>query len=114
MRDAQVILEVAAEGGSIVLEGKKVDGEWRFRRSVTDWTPTLLDEPGTEHQSEEARSWAHAMSLLDRYSWPRLTPRHVHPEFRERVLAAATERLDSDLTHLLRMPPFWDGAVISP
>jgi hypothetical protein len=92
MRRPEVIVEVLAEGGSIVLEGFRTDEGWQFSQRALDGTPDLLNEPSVEYQSAVADSWADALTLMDRYPWHRLHPRWVHPEFRAMVLSAISER----------------------
>ena len=92
-----VVMRVLAEGGSITLAGFRSGGEWRFTMRVNEAVLLdLLDEPTVPSRLETARSWVEALSLIDRYSWHRLHPGEVHPEFRERVLEAVTARLRLD------------------
>ena len=88
----EVIVKVAAEGGSITLYGVRAPEGWMFSRDVMDQTPEMLDEPWTEHSSPRVKSWADALRLLDQYPWHRLYPRVVHGEFRKTVLEAVEER----------------------
>lgn len=81
----EVILSVAAEGGSITLYGVRSARGWAFERCISDQTPTLLDEPALQHDSGTVHSWDTALELLDRYPWHRLSPRAVHPEFRSQL-----------------------------
>jgi hypothetical protein len=99
MSKAEVIVGIAAEGGSITLYGWKDErGRWQFSRDVDDHTPTLLDDndgggPAIKHSSTRVGSWEQALGLLDRYPWAMLAGIEVHAEFRERVWAAITARL---------------------
>lgn len=93
----ELILRVSAEGGDIKLYGEQVGQGWRFRRSVNDQTPLLIDEPGIEHDSEIADSWDGAIRLMDQYPWHRLSPRFVHPEFRKQVWAEVRQRAGQGL-----------------
>lgn len=84
MSPNSVILKVAGEGGSVVLYGLREGEGWRFS----------LDFMGSDSDPEQVitDSWEGALFLLDRYPWPMLGPVRVHPEFRERILAAVQER----------------------
>jgi hypothetical protein len=97
MEKPVVIVEVLAEGGSITLAGVRSGGEWRFTMEMNETVLLdLLDQPMVPSRPETARSWADALSLIDRYSWHRLYPGEVHPDFRERVLEAVTDRFRRD------------------
>jgi hypothetical protein len=99
--ELEVIVEIAAEGGSITLFGQRQSAnDWRFRRCVGDHTPTFLshDDGGgasINHSSGWVSSWAEAIALLDKYLWVMLAGQVVHPEFRERVWAEAMRRLQN-------------------
>jgi len=92
----EVILELLAEGGSVRLLGTRVANGWRFRRFVGDWTPALIDEEAIQHESDWVASWEAALVLLDAYPWHKLSPRVVHPEFREQVWAAVQRKFERD------------------
>jgi len=91
-----IIVHVAAEGGGIRLLGAEIDGEWQFRRYVSDWTPELLDEPWVEHTSLAVKGWESALDLLDQYPWHLLAPCEVHEQFRRPVIEAVRERYSRD------------------
>jgi hypothetical protein len=99
LNTSEVIVSIAAEGGSITLYGAKdSNSAWRFARSVNDQAPTFLNEedgggPAINHQSTWVTTWPEAIALLDRYPWVMLGAQQVHPEFRERVWAEVTQRL---------------------
>lgn len=103
MRVVELILRVGADGGDISLSGIETGAGWVFCRQVSDQTPMLIDEPCIEHESEVARSWEAAIRLMDRYPWHRLSPRFVHPEFRERVWDEITRRASEGLVPSWRM-----------
>lgn len=92
MRVTELIVRVGAEGGDIALSGTATRTGWLFARKVRDQTPLLIGEPGVEHDSNVARTWADALRLMDEYPWHRLSPRFVHPEFRARVLVEINRR----------------------
>lgn len=89
----EVVVEVGAEGGSLRLHGRHLGTTWQFCRTVRDQTPQLLGEDESWHSSSVASTWADALALLDRYPWAELYPLKVHPNFANRILTAATERL---------------------
>lgn len=99
-----VILEVVAEGGSIVLYGLQASDTWRFSlefiRVEPDDGEALVD------------SWDGALTLLDRYPWPLLTPVRVHPDFRDRILVAVRERLSSRREADFRLLSNWEMAEV--
>ena len=86
-----VILKVGAEGGGITLIAQELATGWRYRYTMLDQTDLWLDEGGSE--SDWVYEWGDALAALDRYPWANLLPLEVHPQFAERVLAAARERL---------------------
>ena len=92
----QIIVEVGAEGGSITLFGARGDQGWLYSLSVNDWTLELLGEEPIQRESAQVDTWDKAVKLLDRYHWRQLWPLHVHPEFRQKVLAAVRSQLKDD------------------
>ena len=92
MNQSDVILEVGAEGGSLILHGIRTAEGWQYSRNVLDQTPELLDEPWVEHDSAFVKSWVEALKLLGKYPWHKLYPLQVHPEFRELVFDAVIAR----------------------
>lgn len=101
MQKPKIIVRIGAEGGSITLFGYEVShGDWRFCRAVNDQTPTILPESdgggsAIKHSSQWVNTWDEGLALLDRYPWARLRGLEVHPDFRKRVWAAVTERLEN-------------------
>jgi hypothetical protein len=97
---AETILELGAEGGSIILFGNRdVAGMWRF------WTQTdetsmseLLDEEDLRElgslvkTSPVVSSLTEAFALLDEYPWRSLTPIQIHPDFRLAILHEVQKR----------------------
>ena len=90
----EVIVEVGAEGGSIVLVGKRHARGWVFSRLTDEYD--FDDEKSIIHRSAEVDSWESALRLLDKYPWQTLYPSKVHPEFRAQVWAAVQKRLADD------------------
>jgi Sigma-70 factor, region 1.1 len=90
-----VVLHVGAEGGEIRLIAQELTTGWRYRYTMLDQTDLWLEEGGTEirRQSAWVYEWNDALAAMDRYPWAELHPLAVHPQFADRVLAAALERL---------------------
>jgi hypothetical protein len=99
MGEVQIIVAVAAEGGSIVLYGQRDSkGNWMFTRGVADQTQTFLGEAdgrgeNISHSSAQVKTWEEAIALLDKYPWAMLSASEVHPDFRERVWQEVRKRL---------------------
>lgn len=99
----QMILCLGAEGGSISLYGiQQVEqGQWTFFLETDERTfldiLSAEDAEGLElfWRSEDLKSWDEALDLLnDRYpNWPLLSFIEVHPDFKDRLFAAARQRL---------------------
>ena len=85
---AEVILEVGTEGGSITLHGVRTASGWRYFREADDQTPQLVGDPSLQHRSAPCETWWEALALLNRYPWEHLYAVAVHPEFRELVREA--------------------------
>ncbi len=81
----KIIIKVGTEGGDLELLGLKRSGEWRFKVSTSDFSPTLIDEDPIHSESKPTASWDEALALLGRYPWQHLYPLEVHPEFRAAV-----------------------------
>lgn len=96
------ILEVRCEAGSLTLIGERnLSGVWSFRldRDETGTFEALSDEDRESLSHIDARgssksvsSLIAALGLLDRYSWFRLIPFEVHPEFQDAILLAVRKR----------------------
>ena len=89
--DVVTIVKIGAEGGSITLEGRRDAAHgWQFRLATNEramWD-MLGEKPSPQEEGPWVSSWKEALTLLERYPWPRLHPLVVHPEFREAVLTA--------------------------
>ena len=96
MKQCEIILKVAAAGGSIILYGKPAAEGWLFSRHVIDFTPSLLSEACITHDTEVVNNWLSALNLMDRYRWHRLLPISVHPDFRHATLSAVESRFKSE------------------
>ena len=96
MQTPTTILEVAGEGGSILVHARRgLRGAWEYRVSTNE--AALIDllgedaspasSPGDEPEAPWL-SWAGALEALDRYPWPMLTPTLLDPDFAAPVLHA--------------------------
>jgi hypothetical protein len=100
MDKVEIILGIAAEGGSITLYGQKdYKGNWIFCRGVADHTPTFLSDDNGKgenisHSSAHVKTWEEAIALLDKYPWAMLSGIEVHSEFRDRIWSAVLKRLE--------------------
>jgi len=112
--ELEIILKIAAEGGSLTLYGKRdTRSGWHFSRRVREQTPMMVNEGDDaeseiNHGSGWVSTWQEAVSLLDRYPWAMLSAQHVHKEFRALVWAAVEERLHhKDGTQARRAKSRW-------
>jgi hypothetical protein len=89
--EREIIMELAAEGGSITLYKNK---RGQFVIDVYDWTYELVDEEPPDCSPIVVDSWEAALSVLDnKYPyWTKLTPRSIDPIFRNVVFAAIQSR----------------------
>ncbi len=98
---SEVVLEVAAEGGSIVVRRDAAHNGERFWIETNEIAiQELLSEEDQRDTSPAfgsnfVSSFAEALEQLDRYPWFQLSPLIVHQEYREAVLAAVRMRVDS-------------------
>jgi hypothetical protein len=87
---AFVVVEIGAEGGTIKVLGRTVDGAVQYSVQLRDQTLTFLsgDEAGTAIRRDSAWTaiWEEALKTLGKWPWPMLYPMQVHPDYRERVL----------------------------
>ena len=77
IEQAETIVEVGAEGGSISLQGRRDEqGEWRFRVITNEVALSdLIGEQPTPMENQPwVDSWDDALTLLGRFPWPRLHP----------------------------------------
>ena len=95
VNEKEAIIELGAEGGSVVLYGFRTGQGWAFMRKVIDQTPELIDEDSTHSNSAVVHSWEAALELLDQYPWPKLFPISIHPDFRQKIWIAVQKRLHS-------------------
>lgn len=94
----ETILEVGGEGGLLALQGQQADDGWVFtlvkdERAMLDMLPGEFTEDELYSESGELPTWNAALEALDRYPWARMFPMKIHPDFAERVIEAASERL---------------------
>lgn len=105
MEKREIIIQVGAEGGCITLYGMRTDQGWNFRQDVNDQTPEMLNEAAIQYTLAGGSSWQYALKLMDQYSWHKLYPLEVHPEFRAMVLEEVRSRSQAD-----RNGTIWDGS----
>lgn len=90
------MLEVGDEGGSLAIEGLKAARGWRYRLHRQEQTSRVFLDEG--HKDDDSitgwlKSWDAAIDQLDRYSWAKLHPLEIHPEFVDQVSASLKTRL---------------------
>ena len=110
----EVIVEIAGEGGSVVLYGLRTESGWLFSRDLIDATLVTSENALPDNQSMVAANWTDALELLSRYPWYRLTPLRVHPEFRTEVLAAVTTKAVADEGDENVIHRKWRGLCVAP
>lgn len=84
-----VLLEVAGEGGSLIL-AREPDGSYSVR--LADQTLTFIEEGDEIRRSAAGLTWDSAVRLLGRYPWHKLSPLAVAPEARDLIWAQLGER----------------------
>lgn len=80
----EIVLQVGAEGGSIVLLRKAGSPE-EFSVRILDQSLSLVGEGEDITRQGTWDSWQAAVQSLDHYPWRRLVPLNVHPEYRETI-----------------------------
>jgi hypothetical protein len=110
MSEADLLLAIDSEGGTIALYGDLTDAtQPRYRLLLLDPTAVVLNvAPGvaaTRRDSGWLRDWSAAMGALGQYPWPHLECRVVHP----RVATPVWEALHSyvDRTGHSPLPSLW-------
>jgi hypothetical protein len=94
MNEAEIILQVGAEGGSHSVYGTRTADGWRFHTRLVDQTPLLLDEEPIEVESPRVAELQVALAQLARGKWRRFIPLKVHPEFRTAIWEAVNQRAE--------------------
>jgi hypothetical protein len=93
----QVILQILGEGGELTLIGENTPKGWTYTLAIVDQTLTFIEEGGEISGIRgTAKTWRGALKLLDIFPWHMLSVVHVHPEFAERILQAASARLANE------------------
>lgn len=93
----QVIVKLAAEGGSLTLYGIQSPDGWQFRVE-TDEVGLIEDEDMSDlPQRPWVETWRSALKQLDAYPWTQLHAVTVHPKFRNRVFKALQTRKNKGL-----------------
>lgn len=110
MSQADLLLAIDSEGGTIALYGDRTDATRpRYRLMLVDQAPAVLNIEGTalhlRRDSGWLLNWAEAMATLGQYPWPHLECRSVDPA----VADAIWEALQSyvDCTGHSPMPSVW-------
>lgn len=97
----QTIMKIAAEGGTITLEGRQLrNRSWRFRVMTNE--PDFIEEFFTKHELKELhsarsgifREFQDAIAMLDDTygSWANFYPLEVNPDFRDHIAVLVKER----------------------
>ena len=98
MPRAELLVRVAAEGGSIAIYGRHEGDRTQYRVGIVDQTLTFLDEAegGREIRSDSGwlNTWEEAVAKIDRWPWPNLYPKLVHPSVRDAVWQAVQDYRD--------------------
>lgn len=99
MPQAELLLEVLAEGGSIAIYGRREGDRTLFRVGIVDQTLAFLnDEDGGEAIRSDSgwlNTWEEAVGRIGRWPWPNLYPKIVHPSIREDIWKAVQGYRDS-------------------
>jgi hypothetical protein len=98
--DSEIIMEICGENGSIkLLRERDSDEDWSFSVRADQTTADEMDsgegEPdgdGLVSEVSLAHSFAEAIEVLDEYSWFKLDPIYVHPEYLGAVLSEVRSR----------------------
>ena len=95
MSRSELLLAVGAEGGSIAIYGRHEGDRTQYRVGIVDQTLTSLDDDdaGDEIRSESGwlNTWEEAVAKIDRWPWPNLYPRFVHPSIRDAIWKAVQD-----------------------
>lgn len=118
----EVVLKALGEGGSLTLTRIRAANETTVFILTTNEAALadLLGEDPGRYVGEDGRAptWEGALSLLDKYKWVALFPGEVHPDFREAVWKAVTERTGPDELRkrggLRRQRERWREACLGP
>ena len=109
MSQADLLLAIESEGGTIALYGDATDARPRYRLMLLDQPPAVLnvahDTPPMRRDSGWLPDWSAAMAALGQYPWPHLECRVVHPS----VATPIWEALHSyvDRTGHSPLPSLW-------
>lgn len=92
MTRPELLLAVAAEGGSIEIYGRQEGVRTEYRVGIVDQTLTFLhDEEGGEAIRSDSgwlNTWDDAVAKVGHWTWPNLYPKFVHPSMRDAVWKA--------------------------
>lgn len=109
----RAILIVGSVGGSIKMVQEE-DGRCRFRVFMSDESLTFLDtqEGGNviSRDSGWLDTWQAAIASFSKWPWTMLSPKYVHPEFSDRVMAAFAEVSEQMQLNPVKQKPAWLNA----
>jgi len=98
MTQAELLLEVMAEGGSIAIYGRRDGDRTQYRVGIVDQTTTFLndDEADKEIRSDSGwlDTWEKAVAAIGRWPWPNLYPELVRPSIRDAIWKAVQDYRD--------------------
>ncbi|HEX3837647.1 MAG TPA: hypothetical protein VHW25_11850 [Steroidobacteraceae bacterium] len=109
MNQADLLLAIDSEDGTIALYGVAADATQRYRLMLVAEAPEVLNVSdnglATRRDSGWLPNWSAAIEMLGRYPWPHLECRMVHPA----VAAAVWDALQNyvDLTGQSPLPSLW-------
>jgi hypothetical protein len=98
----QTIVKVGAAGGTLQIVGVETSGSWKFRVVTDESTMNAmlseedLVEPVKPVERPWVETWQSAMDQFNKYSWEKLYPMSVHPDFRKQIAEALKSRLEPD------------------
>lgn len=86
--EKQVVVELGAEGGAVLLYGMESPEGWSFR--VESTAVDLIDNEHDMALTERpwVATWRAALKQLDVYPWTQLVPLSVHPDFTTQIVKA--------------------------
>jgi hypothetical protein len=101
MQKSEIIVQVGAEGGSYSLFGFKDEQGWFFSFESLDQSLAMIGEGAVAHRTSATfTNFYEAIEAFSAYSWHRLYPVIVHPEFRDmvrkEVYARCADGIDDD------------------
>jgi hypothetical protein len=108
----EIILETLFQSGSLTVFGVRTATGWRFQVHYVRFGPNRgPDDPSAyRRKSDWVDSWEAALALLnERRYWHMTSAHQVHPDFRQRALAAVQERFGREAARR-KNDPGWERA----